>query len=70
MTVDHLRGTRSWDALKHAGRFALRCGRTSKSELGCSLPAGHEGAHDFTVPKASMPPSHGRGRPATKPARC
>lgn len=45
-----LRGTRSWEALKKAGVTRLRCGRYGKgSSLGCSLPQGHKGAHDFTV---------------------
>lgn len=35
-----------------SGGLQLRCGRTSRRtgvELGCSLPQGHKGRHDFTV---------------------
>jgi len=36
----------------------LRCGRSSRktgAELGCSLPQGHKGKHDFVVPKVLVP---------------
>ncbi len=44
-------GTRSWESLKALGITRLRCGRNSRVGrlLGCSLPRGHGGSHDFSV---------------------
>lgn len=63
--VKNLDKTRSWDALKAAGITRLRCGRHSSRktpgvEMGCALPQGHTGAHEFTVAPQDIAPGRKR----------